>query len=112
MPHYLCIDGLPLTVIDEDLVLLLSSVGPVAWAKVIRDPGGKSLRFGLAEMHTETDAGNAEATLNDKVFCRQRLRVAVVEAHVVETLPQIAAILEKATAPIEHAPTTDSVITS
>ena len=97
MPHYLCIDGLPLTVTDEDLALLLSSVAPVAWAKVIRDPGGKSLRFGLAEMQTETDAMKTEEKLNDKLFCRVRLRVAIVEAHVVETLPQIAAILEKAT---------------
>ena|ERR687887_1651526 len=98
MPHYLCIDGLPLTVTDDDLHLLLSSVGPVAWAKVIRDPCGHSLRFGLAEMQLEPDAANVEALLNDKLFCRQRLRVAAVDAHVVEALPQIAAILEKTTA--------------
>ena len=96
MPHYLCIDGLPLTVYDDDLALLLSSVGPVVWAKVIRDPGGHSLRFGLAEMSSEIDALKVEQELNDKLFCRERLRVALVDAHVVEVLPQISMLLEKA----------------
>ena len=48
-------------------------------------------------MEVATDALMAEETLNDKLFCRERLRVAAVEAHVVEALPQIAMILEKAT---------------
>ena len=106
MPHYLCIDGLPLTVTDGDLFLLLSSVGPVEWAKVIRDHCGHSLRFGLAEMRFEPDAASAEERLNDKLFCRQRLRVAVVDAHVVQALPQIAALLDTAAA---HSPANTSL---
>ncbi|HZS12496.1 MAG TPA: RNA-binding protein [Nitrospirales bacterium] len=106
MPHYLCIDGLPLTVTDGDLHLLLSSVGHVEWAKVVRDPCGHSLRFGLAEMRLAPDAAKAEESLNDKLFCRQRLRVAIVDAHVVEALPQIAALLDTATA---HSPAKPSL---
>lgn len=64
MSKRLCLGNLPLSATEADLRLMFGRFGAVESATIIRDPDGRSKRFGFVEMTDDAEARNAVVRLN------------------------------------------------
>ena len=83
MNKRLYVGNLEYSVTDKDLEELFSSEGSVTYAKVIKQPDGRSKGFGFVEMGTEEEAAKAVEKFNHSSF--KERTIVVNEARAQET---------------------------
>jgi polyadenylate-binding protein len=83
----LIVDGLALSITSADLQDLFMPFGLVAWARVVRDHCGHSLRYGYVVMDTVDNALKAIEALNGKTLAGLPITVTLTTA---PPLPRVA----------------------